>query len=185
MCCWEFALWVIFLWVFHLDMKNDCQRRGGVGVDTEALVPRSGRSNNGIIPHSFKSLSSYLKFVSSGASTVAASMRSATSSVGERDSETSHDQVLWAGFDKLELERGITRQVLLLGYGYGFQVWDVEVADCVRNLVSRNDGPVSFMQMLPKPISSEQTADKFSDSRPLLIICADGSFTGDDNFTER
>lgn len=166
-------------------MKNDCQRRRGVGVDMEALVPRSGRSNNGIIPNSFKSLSSYLKFVSSGASTVAASVRSATSSVGVRDSETSHDQVLWAGFDKLELERGITRQVLLLGYSHGFQVWDVEVADCVRNLVSRNDGPVSFMQMLPNPISSEQTADKFSDSRPLLIICADGSFTGDDNIPER
>lgn len=74
-------------------MKNDCQKRGGVGVDMEALVTRSGRSNNGIIPNSFKSLSSYLKFVSSGASTVTASVRSATSSVGERDSETSHDQV--------------------------------------------------------------------------------------------
>ncbi|KZV56428.1 autophagy-related protein 18f [Dorcoceras hygrometricum] len=166
-------------------MKNYIQRRGVVGVDMEDLVPRSGRGNNGIIPNSFKSFSSYLKFVSSSASTVAASVRSATSSIGERDSESSHNQVLWAGFDKLELERGITRQVLLLGYDYGFQVWEVEVADCVCNLVSRNDGAVSFMQMLPKSISSEQTADKFSDSRPLLIICADGSSTGEDNVPER
>ncbi|XP_073028036.1 autophagy-related protein 18f-like isoform X3 [Primulina eburnea] len=184
-CAVGSLLCIIFHWFFRLDMKNECQRRGGVGVDMEALAPRSGMSNNGVISNSFKSLSSYLKFVSSGASTVAASVRSATSSVGERDSETNHDQVLWAGFDKLELERGITRQVLLLGYSHGFQVWDVEVADCVRNQVSRNDGPVSFMQMLPKPISSKQTADKFSDSRPLLIICADGSFTGDNNIPER
>ncbi|KAF5948780.1 hypothetical protein HYC85_014737 [Camellia sinensis] len=37
--------------------------------------------------------------------------------------------VLWAGFDKLECEGGIARQVLLLGYRSGFQVWDVEEAN--------------------------------------------------------
>lgn len=93
-------------------------------------------------------------------------------------------KVSWAGFDKLELERGVTRQVLLLGFSYGFQVWDVEVADNVRNLVSRHDGPVSFMKMLPKPMASNQSGDKFADSRPLLIICADGSFSGDINVQE-
>ncbi|KAG8365036.1 hypothetical protein BUALT_Bualt18G0061200 [Buddleja alternifolia] len=157
-------------------MRNDGLRSGG--GDGGALVPRSGRGNNGIIPNSFKALS---RIVSSGASTVASTVRSAASAASaivDRDSETSHDQVSWAGFDKLELERGITRQVLLLGYSYGFQVWDVEVADNVRNLVSRHDGPVSFMQMLPKPIASKQSEDKFADSRPLLIICADGSFSG-------
>ncbi|GFP89981.1 autophagy-related protein 18f, partial [Phtheirospermum japonicum] len=79
--------------------------------------------------------------------------------------------VSWAGFDSIELERGITRQVLLLGFSYGFQVWDVEVADNVHNLVSRHDGPVSFMQMLPKPLASIHSGDKFAESRPLLIIC--------------
>ncbi|KAK6154397.1 hypothetical protein DH2020_008645 [Rehmannia glutinosa] len=239
-------------------MRNDSQRSGDGG----ALVPLSGRVNNGIIPNSFKALSSYLRIVSSGASTVASTVRSAASAASaaverERDGDTNHYQcknfvvscrvslffdsakilsssvvsvsgmvfllcalelgfagrrlrltflvnlavfafvaivavgdflsssaVSWAGFDKLELERGITRQVLLLGFSYGFQIWDVEVADNVHNLVSRHDGPVSFMQMLPKPLASIQSGDKFADSRPLLIICADGSFSGDINAQE-
>ncbi|KAL0362777.1 UNVERIFIED_CONTAM: Autophagy-related protein 18f [Sesamum calycinum] len=242
-------------------------RNGGTGG---ALVPRQGKGSYGIIPNSFKALSSYLKIVSSGASTVASTVRSAASAASaivERDCETKQDQnlihdllnfierkafalhlgevgswevefiaslftrnglddmqyscplnlicsvvsfpvsvviieilgtscvglvgpgdyqkeVSWAGFDKLELEGGITRQVLLLGFSYGFQVWDVEVADNVYNIVSRHDGAVSFMQMLPKPMVSKQSADKFADSHPLLIICADGSFSGGNNIQE-
>ncbi|KAL7143214.1 hypothetical protein ABFS83_08G176500 [Erythranthe nasuta] len=165
-------------------MRNDGQKSGDGGGG--AMVPRSsgGRGNNGIIPNSFKTLSSYLKIVSSGASTVASTVRSAASAASaivERDGESSHDQVTWAGFDKLEVEKGVTKQVLLLGYSYGFQVWDVEEADNVRNLVTRQDGPVSFMQVLPKPEPSKQSKDEFSDNRPLLIVCADGSFSGDIN----
>ncbi|XP_020553986.1 autophagy-related protein 18f isoform X1 [Sesamum indicum] len=162
-------------------------RNGGTGGDGGALVPRPGKGNNGIIPNSFKALSSYLKIVSSGASTVASTVRSAASAasaVVERDTETKHDQVSWAGFDKVELEGGITRQVLLLGFSYGFQVWDVEVADNVYNIVSRHDGAVSFMQMLPKPMVSKQSVDKFADRHPLLIICADASFSGGNNIQE-
>ncbi|KAK4439844.1 Autophagy-related protein 18f [Sesamum alatum] len=151
-------------------------------------LPRPGKGSNGIIPNSFKALSSYLKIVSSGASTVASTVRSAASAasaIAERDSETKYDQVSWARFDKLELEGGITRQVLLLGCSYGFQVWDVEGADNVHNIVSRHDGAVSFMQMLPKPMVSKQSVDKFADSHPLLIICADASFSGGNNIQER
>ncbi|KAI3456999.1 hypothetical protein Pfo_013662 [Paulownia fortunei] len=32
----------------------------------------------------------------------------------------------WGGFDKLELEGGVTRQVLLLGYSHGFRVWELK-----------------------------------------------------------
>lgn len=81
----------------------------------------------------------------------------------------------WAGFDKLEDEGDVIRQVLLLAYRSGFQVWDVEDADNVRDLVSRHDGPVSFMQMLPKPIASKRSQGMFADSHPLLVVCADGS----------
>ncbi|KAL6553426.1 hypothetical protein OROGR_007268 [Orobanche gracilis] len=169
-------------------MSSDGQRSGDGGT----LVPIPGRVNNGIIPNSIKTLSSYLKIVSSGASTVASTVRSAASAASaaverERDGETNHYQVSWvswAGFDRIENERGITRQVLLLGFIYGYQVWDVEVADGVHNLVSRHDGPVSFMQMLPTPLTSIQTGDKFAESRPLLIICADGSFSADTNVQE-
>ncbi|CAK9176262.1 unnamed protein product [Ilex paraguariensis] len=157
-------------------MRNDGQKpQGG--------VPRPGR-NNGLVNSSFRALSSYLKIVQSGASTVVRSAVSAASTIADRDSDNSHDQVHWAGFDKLECEGDITRQVLLLGYRHGFQVWDVEEADNVRDLVSRHDGPVSFLQMLPRPIASTQSGDKFADSRPLLVICADGSFSGGGNTQE-
>ncbi|EPS70907.1 hypothetical protein M569_03850, partial [Genlisea aurea] len=141
------------------------------------VVSRSSRGSNGLIPHSFKALS---RIVSSGASTVASTVRSAASAIVERDAEANNDQVTWAGFDKLELERGVERQVLLLGFNHGFQVWDAEIADNVRNLASRHDGLVSFMQMQPKPLTSALSEDKFAHVRPLLIICADGTTSSDD-----
>ena len=139
-------------------------------------VPRHAKTN-GFIPSSFRALSSYLRIVSSGASTVARSAVSVASSIVDRDDDTNHDQVNWAGFDKLEGEGNDTHQVLLLGYRSGFQVWDVEEADNVRDLVSRYDGAVSYMQMLPKPIASKRSEDNFEESRPLLVVCVDGSIS--------
>lgn len=72
-------------------MRNDCQKSGDGG----GVVPR-GRVNNRKLPNSFKAFSSYLKIVSSGASTVASTVRSAASAASaivERDSDTNHDQV--------------------------------------------------------------------------------------------
>ncbi|XP_060189890.1 autophagy-related protein 18f [Lycium barbarum] len=160
-------------------MRNDAQKPPLEGGNV-AL----GKSKNGVFPASFRAFS---KIVSSGASTVASTVKSAASAASaivERDNDSSHDQVLWAGFDKLECESGTTRQILLLGCRYGFQVWDVEDADNVCNLVSRHDGPVSFMQALPKLIASKNCDDKFSVSRPMLILCADVSFSGGSNSGE-
>ncbi|KAF8391481.1 hypothetical protein HHK36_023786 [Tetracentron sinense] len=159
-------------------MRNDGQKpQGG--------IPRSGRSN-GFMP-SFRTISSYLRIVSSGASTVASTVRSAgasvASSIVDRDHDAARDQVLWAGFDKLEYEGDVIRQVLLLGYRSGFQVWDVEEADNVRELASRHDGPVPFLQMQPKPIASNRSGDHFADVRPLLIV-ADGSLSGAENIED-
>ncbi|KAK9689078.1 hypothetical protein RND81_09G034000 [Saponaria officinalis] len=142
---------------------------------------------NGFIPSSFRAISGYLRIVSSGASTVASSVRSAAHSIAvdKGDNDPRYDQVLWAGFDKLELEGRFSRQVLLLGYRSGFQVWDVEDAHNVHDLVSRFDGPVSFLQMLPKPSSTSVHEDKFSDSRPLLVVYTDGSFMKDGKGTSR
>ncbi|KAF2314238.1 hypothetical protein GH714_024398 [Hevea brasiliensis] len=137
-----------------------------------------GRPNNGFLPSSFRAISSYLRIVSSGASTVARSAASVAQSIVDRDGDGNNDQVQWAGFDKLEDGGDVIRQVLLLGYRSGFQVWDVEEADNVRDLVSRHDGPVSFMQMLPKPIASKRSTDKFADSRPILVVCTDGTLSG-------
>ncbi|CAH1428673.1 unnamed protein product [Lactuca virosa] len=157
-----------------IDQK---QRQGGGG---------GGRigSNNGFIPSSFRSLSSYLRIVSSGASTVASTVRSAASAAStivDRDNDAVPDQVLWAGFDKLECEGDISRRVLLLGYQFGFQVWDVEDANNVRNIVSRYDGAVFSMQLLPKPIVPKHSQVEYANSRPLLVICSDGSFSAGGN----
>ncbi|XP_010931238.1 autophagy-related protein 18f [Elaeis guineensis] len=158
-------------------MRNDVQRPQG------GAVPRNGRSNNGFF--SLRSLSNYIRIVSSGASTVASTVRSAgasvASSIADRDDDAGRDQVHWAGFDKLECESDVLRQVLLLAYKSGFQVWDVEQADDVRQLVSRHDGPVSFLQMLKKSISTKGSEDKFADVRPLLVVAGDGSFSGSGN----
>ncbi|KAH7544300.1 hypothetical protein JRO89_XS15G0144400 [Xanthoceras sorbifolium] len=189
----NFAFWVFVNFIARLffGMRNSTdgkKAQNGVGS-------RSSKSP-------FRAISSYLRIVSSGASTVARSAVSVASSIVDRDDDSSHDQVLlicscdaiipcdgtvfpfvlilvlWAGFDKLEGERGATRRVLLLGYRSGFQVWDVEEADNVRDLVSRYDGPVSFMQMLPRPIASKRSIGKFAEAGPLLVVCSDGSLSG-------
>lgn len=73
-----------------MGMRNDGQKQqvlhqgGGVGV---------GGRTNGFIPSSFRALSSYLRIVSSGASTVARSAASVASSIVDRDDVADHDQV--------------------------------------------------------------------------------------------
>ncbi|XP_018476818.1 autophagy-related protein 18f isoform X1 [Raphanus sativus] len=133
----------------------------------DGVVSRSARTST------FRAL---FRVISSGASTVARSAASAASSAVNRDVESLHDQVLWAGFDKLEKEDGDTRRVLLLAFHSGFQIWDVEETDNVHVIVSSHDGQASFMQMLPNPITSEEFDDRFSDSRPLLAVCGDSSW---------
>ncbi|GMI79430.1 ARABIDOPSIS THALIANA HOMOLOG OF YEAST AUTOPHAGY 18 (ATG18) F [Hibiscus trionum] len=148
-------------------MSNSGDGQGQTKTQGGGVVSKSAWS-------SLRAISSYLRIVSSGASTVARSAVSVASSIVDREDDSGYDQVNWAGFDKLEDERDVTRQVLLLGYRSGFQVWDVEEADNVCDLVSRRDGPVSFMQMLPKPVAAKRSEDKFANSRPLLVVCSDG-----------
>ncbi|KAJ4809153.1 Autophagy-related protein 18 [Rhynchospora pubera] len=130
---------------------------------------------------STRSLSSYMRFVSSGASTAASTIRSAgasiVSSIANATEDSTRDQVHWAGFDKLSLEPNSHRQVLLLAYQSGFQVWDVEQSGEVRQLASRHDGPVSFLQVQKNPICnpSNQSVDQFADARPLLIVACDAT----------
>ncbi|KAK4803797.1 hypothetical protein SAY86_003614 [Trapa natans] len=161
---WVFGVWVS--WVLRIMGNNEMPKSQG-----------SGRVN-GFIPSSFRAISSYLRIVSSGASTVARSAASMASSIVDRDDNNACDQpmkVLWAGFDNLKVDGGIGRRVLLIGYRSGFQVWDVEEANNVWTVVSRHDGPVSFMQMVPNPILSQKGEDNFVESRPLLVVCADNS----------
>jgi len=50
-------------------------------------------NNNGFLPSSFRAISSYLRIVSSGASTVARSAASVAQSIVDRDADANHDQV--------------------------------------------------------------------------------------------
>ncbi|XP_010539276.1 PREDICTED: autophagy-related protein 18f isoform X2 [Tarenaya hassleriana] len=152
--------------------NGDGSQKQASGVGGGGVVSRSARS-------SFRALSNCLRVISSGASTVARSAVSAASGAVDRDNDPGHDQVVWAGFDKLDGADGDTQRVLLLGFHSGFQVWDVQVTDNVHVLVSRHDGHVSFMQMSPNPIRSKGSDDKFAESRPLLAVCAE-SYCGED-----
>ncbi|KAL2331571.1 hypothetical protein Fmac_019152 [Flemingia macrophylla] len=173
---------IIVVWVgavlvcLVMGMRNDAQKQQVLHQGNNG-----GGRTNGFIPSSFRALSSYLRIVSSGASTVARSAASVASSIVERDDDPDHDQVIWAGFDKLEGEGEVIQQVLLLGYRSGFQVWHVDESNNVRDLVSRHDGPVSFMQMVPNPITSNKSEDKYANSRQLLVVCTDGYFAGGSN----
>ncbi|XP_042518406.1 LOW QUALITY PROTEIN: autophagy-related protein 18g-like [Macadamia integrifolia] len=133
----------------------------------------SGR-NNGLLPNSFRIISSCLKTVSTNASSVASTVRSAGASVAASiavSSEDQKDQVLWADFDNLELGQSIVKRVLLLGFSNGFQVLDVEDASNVNELVSKRDGPVTFLQMQPIPAKSKGQ-EGFIASHPLLLVVA-------------
>ncbi|RYR02303.1 hypothetical protein Ahy_B06g081118 isoform B [Arachis hypogaea] len=115
----------------------------------------NNNTTNGFIPSSFKSIASRIK----------------TASSGSRSSHSKKDQVLWACFDKLELGPSSFRNVLLLGYSNGFQVLDVEDATNVREIVSKHDDPVSFLQMQPVPKKPEGS-EGFRSSHPLLLVVA-------------
>lgn len=79
--------------------------------------------------------------------------------------------MIWAGFDRLEIGPAYFRNVLLLGYQTGFQVIDVEDASNFTELVSKRDGPVTFLQLLHIPAKSDDK-EKFLSLHPLLMVVA-------------
>ncbi|ONK62900.1 uncharacterized protein A4U43_C07F9290 [Asparagus officinalis] len=136
--------------------------------------------SRGWVPSSLRIISSCLKTVSSNAGTVATTVRSAGASVAASiavPAEAERDQVLWAGFDKLELGPSSFKHVLLLGYINGFQVLDVEDSSNVCEMVSKRDGPVTYLQMQPTPARSE-TSEGFRTSHPLLLVVAGDDTNG-------
>ncbi|KAM0902310.1 hypothetical protein ACQ4PT_019357 [Festuca glaucescens] len=143
-------------------------------------MKRGKGGRNGLLPSSLRIISSCLKTVSSNAGSVASTVRSAGASVAASiatQAEDEKDQVLWAGFDKLELHPSSFKHVLLVGYSNGFQVLDVEDAANVCELVSKRDGPVTFLQMQPTPLYSEET-EGFRASHPMLLVVAGDETNG-------
>ncbi|KAM1805511.1 hypothetical protein ACFX12_031257 [Malus domestica] len=142
-------------------------------------MKKSKGKNNGLLPNSLRIISSCLKTVSTNASTVASTVRSAGASVAASisASEDQKDQVTWAGFDRLELSHSTFKHVLLLGYQNGFQVFDMEDASNFSELVSKRDGPVSFLQMQPCPAASDGNQG-FRTAHPLLLVVAGDDTNG-------
>ncbi|KAK3014131.1 hypothetical protein RJ639_007923 [Escallonia herrerae] len=132
------------------------------------------KTANGIIPNSFRFISTCIKTVSSNVRSAGASVSGSIS--GDSD-EHQKDQVLWACFDQLELDSSHAKRVLLLGYSNGFQVLDVEDASNVSEVVSRRDDPVTFLQMQPIPAKSEGR-EGFRMSHPLLLVVASDETRG-------
>eukprot|EP00249_Psilotum_nudum_P024050 c29073_g1_i1 orf=507-1043(+) len=146
-------------------MRND--------AGLHARTPRTGRSSS-FFPSPFRAISSYLRNVSSNAGNIATTVRSAgasvTSAISLAEEERQREQVHWAGFDRLEVGLSETRHVLLLTYLNGFQVWDIEEADDVRELVSKRDGAVAFLHIQPRPCMPEPSDGGLEPARPLLIV---------------
>ncbi|XP_068311714.1 autophagy-related protein 18g-like isoform X2 [Pyrus communis] len=142
-------------------------------------MKKSKGKNNGLLPNSLRIISSCLKTVSTNASNVASTVRSAGASVAASisASEDQKDQVTWAGFDRLELSHSTFKHVLLLGYQNGFQVFDMEDASNFSELVSKRDGPVSFLQMQPFPAASDGNQG-FRTAHPLLLVVAGDDTNG-------
>ncbi|XVF57369.1 hypothetical protein PTKIN_Ptkin06aG0199900 [Pterospermum kingtungense] len=128
----------------------------------------NNKNNNHFLPNSLRFISSCLKTASSGVRSASASV---AASISRDSNEQQKDQVLWASFDRLELGLSSFKRVLLLGYSNGFQVLDVEDASNISELVSRRDGPVTFLQMQPLPEKSEGH-EGFRTSHPLLLVVA-------------
>ncbi|MED6121894.1 hypothetical protein PIB30_034426 [Stylosanthes scabra] len=121
--------------------------------------------NSNSVASSFKFISSCIKTASSGVRSAGASVAASISG----DEDDLKDQVLWACFDRLEASPSAFRRVLLVGYTNGFQVLDVEDATDIRELVSKRDYPVSFLQMQPFPAKSEGS-EGFGGAHPLLLV---------------
>ncbi|KAL2942241.1 Autophagy-related protein 18h [Bienertia sinuspersici] len=130
---------------------------------------------NGFTRNSFKFISSCIKTVSTGVRSASASVAASISA----DSNDIKDQVLWACFDKIELSPSVFKRVLLVGYTNGFQVLDVDDASFVTELVSRRDGPCTFLQIQPFPEESEGS-EGFRTSHPLLLVAAGDETKGPD-----
>ncbi|XP_028321108.1 BCAS3 microtubule associated cell migration factor isoform X1 [Gouania willdenowi] len=95
------------------------------------------------------------------------------------------EKILWVRFEKadindsscnpdfMELHSSSTDPplCLMIGYTDGIQIWSVSLAGEAQELFSVRHGPVRAARILPAPEINPQTADNFSDKRPLLGVC--------------
>jgi len=112
--------------------------------------------------------------LSSGYTTIS-SVAGAMGAAGTEASGSGRERVTWARFDTLDLaqwqgEPTLSRDVLLLGYSYGFQVWDVHAPSAAGELLSRRDSTVRCVQPLPAPLERDEAASPLHGHRPILAV---------------
>ncbi|KAH7438733.1 hypothetical protein KP509_04G028900 [Ceratopteris richardii] len=137
-------------------------------MSNENLTSRSPRvgGNNGFIHPSIRAI---FRTASTLASTVRSASSSVVSTISSASDDSPREQVQWASFDTVDFQKGHSQKVLLLTYSNGFQVWNVEDASDVWELVSKRDGPVAHLRVQPQPILNGcNTA--LDAARPLLLI---------------
>eukprot|EP01114_Cavostelium_apophysatum_P014619 TRINITY_DN3834_c0_g1_i3.p1 TRINITY_DN3834_c0_g1~~TRINITY_DN3834_c0_g1_i3.p1 ORF type:complete len:627 (-),score=105.11 TRINITY_DN3834_c0_g1_i3:115-1995(-) len=88
------------------------------------------------------------------------------------------DPILWTSFDKLERD-GKKIDVLNIAYANGFQIWDVENGDNVQEILSKREGPIKFLKILPTSSKPETAQHPLFDKRPIVAVvsAADASST--------
>lgn len=165
----------------YLILRTDCETLTcvmGIKKDEKSRPRLAGASQicrrNKIFPKSVNVVSSCLKSTPANLRSIASTMYSAGAAVTSLITRSEEkDRVLYAGFDKLELAGGNVRRVLLLGYVNGFQIFDIEEANNVQELVSKRDSAVAFLQIQPTPVTSEASKWRFEANKPLLLSVKD------------
>lgn len=79
------------------------------------------------------------------------------------------DIINWASFDYLTIG-GQQHQILILSYMNGFQIWDIQDPLNVHELLSKREGPIKCVKVLPTPSKIESENHPFFNKRPLLAI---------------
>ncbi|GBG70173.1 hypothetical protein CBR_g6304 [Chara braunii] len=125
----------------------------------------------------FRSMSNLFRSIGHGAGEIASTLRgSVVQAVPSSQVEDGNyrEQVLWAGFDVLDIGPGEQWRVLLLTYQNGFQIWDVHEATNIRELVSRRDGAISCLRLLPRSYVPEPEESPIAGKRPILAVVGAG-----------
>ncbi|KAN0018882.1 hypothetical protein ACTFIU_008816 [Dictyostelium citrinum] len=85
------------------------------------------------------------------------------------------DTIVGTYFDECFIQ-GEKHKILINCYNNGFQVWDLNHTDGVKELLSFRDGLTKFCKVLTNPLESDNESSSFYGKRPLLAVVS-----GEDN----
>eukprot|EP01133_Synstelium_polycarpum_P003810 gene3810-4392_t len=89
--------------------------------------------------------------------------------------EGDKDTIVGTYFDECEI-LGKKHKLLNICYNNGFQIWDLDNPEGVKEIFSLREGLTKFVKILPTPAEKETPGSVFYGKRPLLAVVS-----GDDN----